>query len=223
MRQRKSKKILIYFLLLITVGSINNISLNSLRFDTIQNINISGLKQNNNQILKKEIKSLNLGNIFSLDENKIKSILEKNTLIENYKIFKKYPSTLDVSVKATNFLAKINKEGKIYLIGSNGKLSKSNFSSENLPFIFGKPEIDEFLEFKKIIDESRVQYNEIKSLYFFQSKRWDIVLKNNILIKLSKNFTKESLNNVLLFIHNNQLISIKTIDARINNQVIIND
>ena len=223
MRQRKSKKILIYFLLLIAVGSINNISLNSLRLDTIQNINILGLKQNNNQIIKKEIKSLNLGNIFSLDENKIKSIIEKNTLIENYKIFKKYPSTLNIKVKETDFLAKINKSGKMYLIGSNGKLSKIDLSDESLPFIFGKPEISEFLKFKKIIDASEIQYNEIKSLYFFQSKRWDIVLKNNTLIKLSKNFTNEALNNALLFLNNNQFKDIKTIDARVKNQIIINE
>ena len=223
MHQRKGKIILIYFLLLITVGSVNNIYLNDFKFDKIKNINISGLKEINNQILKQEIISLNLENIFLLKEKEIRSLIEKNTLIENYKIFKKYPSTLNIKVKETDFLAKINKSGKMYLIGSNGKLSKIDFSDESLPFIFGKPEISEFLKFKKIIDASEIQYNEIKSLYFFQSKRWDIVLKNNTLIKLSKNFTREALNNALLFLNNNQFKDIKTIDARVKNQIIINE
>ena len=43
MQQRKSKKILIYFFLLLVVGSINNINLNSLKFQKINNINITGL------------------------------------------------------------------------------------------------------------------------------------------------------------------------------------
>ena len=40
MQQRKSKKILIYFFLLLVVGSINNINLNGLKFQNINNINI---------------------------------------------------------------------------------------------------------------------------------------------------------------------------------------
>ena len=43
MQQRKSKKILIYFFLLSVVGSINNINLNRLKFQNINNINITGL------------------------------------------------------------------------------------------------------------------------------------------------------------------------------------
>ena len=33
---------------------------------------------------------------------------------------------------------------------------------------------------------------KLKNLYFFPSKRWDIKLKNNILLKLPKNLTKEN-------------------------------
>ena len=40
MHQRKSKKILIYIFLLILVGSVNNISLNNLKFSDISDINI---------------------------------------------------------------------------------------------------------------------------------------------------------------------------------------
>ena len=43
MQQRKSKKILIYFFLLLFVGSINNINLNSLELQNINDIKIVGL------------------------------------------------------------------------------------------------------------------------------------------------------------------------------------
>ena len=70
-------------------------------------------------------------------------------MVENYNILRKYPSSLDIKVKKTKFLAKINKEGKIFLVGSNGKLSKNSNSKKKLPYIFGKPELIEFLELKK--------------------------------------------------------------------------
>ena len=44
MQQRKSKKILIYFFLLLLVGSINNINLNTLELQNINDINIRKAK-----------------------------------------------------------------------------------------------------------------------------------------------------------------------------------
>ena len=167
MHQRKGKKVLIYFFLLILVGSINNINLSNLKFDGIKDINLDGLSDKDNTILLKEIHNLNLNNIFFVSKEDIKNTIEANSLVEKYNIFKVYPNSLNINIKKTKFLARINNNGKIFLIGSNGKLSKNNISTIQLPFIFGNPEIKEFLNFKKIIDESKFSYDEIESLYFF--------------------------------------------------------
>ena len=223
MHQRKSKKILIYVFLLLIVGSINNVSLNNITLKDIDNIKIVGLEEKDNLILLNQIRSLNLSNIFLIDGKKIEKKIVSNNLIENFFIFKRYPSSLDVNIETTKFLARINKNGKKFLVGSNGKLIEDNLSNNQLPFIFGTLDIDEFLKFKKTIDQSKISYQEIKNLYFFSSKRWDIELKNNILIKLSKNNTKASLKLVLQFLHGNEFKDIKMIDARITNQIILND
>jgi len=223
MHQRKGKKILIYFFLLFIVGSINNISLNNLKLKKINYININGLGKNDNAILLQEIKNLNLDNIFLINKNEIINQINANSLVENYNIFKRYPSSIDVNIKKTKFLARINNNGKIFLIGSNGKLTENNFSSNQLPFIFGNPNIYEFLDFKKTIDQSKISYEEIKNLYFFSSQRWDLELKNNIIIKLSKNYTKESLNLALEFLYSDEFRDVTIIDARIKNQIILND
>ena len=223
MHQQKGKKILIYFFLLFIVGSINNISLNNLKLKKINYININGLGKNDNAILLQEIKNLNLDNIFLINKNEIINQINANSLVENYNIFKRYPSSIDVNIKKTKFLARINNNGKIFLIGSNGKLTENNFSSNQLPFIFGNPNIYEFLDFKKTIDQSKISYEEIKNLYFFSSQRWDLELKNNVIIKLSKNYTKESLNLALEFLYSDEFRDVTIIDARIKNQIILND
>ena len=223
MHQRKGKKILIYFFLLFIVGSINNISLNNLKLKKINYININGLGENDNAILLQEIKNLNLDNIFSINKNEIVNQMNSNSLVENYNIFKRYPSSIDININKTKFLARINNNGKIFLVGSNGKLIENNFSSNQLPFIFGNPNIYKFLEFKKTIDQSKISYEEIKNLYFFSSQRWDLELKNNIIIKLSKNYTKESLNFALEFLYSDEFRDATIIDARIKNQIILND
>ena len=223
MHQRKGKKILIYFFLLFIVGSINNISLNNLKLKKINYININGLGENDNAILLQEIKNLNLDNIFSINKNEIVNQMNSNSLVENYNIFKRYPSSIDININKTKFLARINNNGKIFLVGSNGKLIENNFSSNQLPFIFGNPNIYKFLEFKKTIDQSKISYDEIKNLYFFSSQRWDLELKNNIIIKLSENYTKESLKLALEFLYSDEFRDVTIIDARIKDQIILND
>ncbi len=223
MQQRKSKKILIYLFLLFLVGSISNNNLNDLKFRDVKNINIIGLDIAEKAILLKKIKNLNLDNIFLINRNHLINELELNSLVEKYFIFKRYPSSIDINIEKTKFLAKINKNGKIFYLGSNGKLTKNDFSNNQLPFIFGNPNIIEFFSIKKIIDKSKISYAEIKNLYFFPSKRWDLELKNNTVIKLPSEKTNLALRSAVEFLHKNEFKDNKIIDARIKNQIILND
>jgi len=223
MHQQKGKKILFYLFLFIIVGSINNTVLSNIKFESIKKIKVSGLHENENTILSQDIEGLNLKNIFFADGNDISNIISSHSLVEEYEIFKKYPSTLNIKIQKTNFLAKISDNGKMFLVGSNGKLSDVKFSEEKVPFIFGKPEINEFLKFKDIVDESKFSLNEIKNLYFFPSKRWDLELKNNVILKLSSEHAQDSLDQAFEILNDKKFNNIKVVDARIKNQIILND
>ena len=223
MHQRKGKKILIYIFILIFVGSINNSALTKIKFENIKNISISGLSDEENLNLLNNILNLNLKNIFLINKNEISKIINSNNLVEKYEITKKYPHSLDIKITKTIFLAKISNNGKIYLVGSNGKLSDIKFSDKELPYIFGKPEINEFLKLIDIIYQSKFSLNEIENLYFFPSKRWDLELKNKIILRLSKDLTQFSLDEVFEILNDKNFNDIKTVDARIKNQIILND
>ena len=218
MQQRKSKKILIYFFLLLLVGSINNINFNGLNLQKINNINIDGLNIKDKSSLLNKIKDLNYNNIFLISKVDLINEIESNSLVEKYSIFKKYPSSLDIKIEKTNFLGKINKNCKIFYIGSNGKFIKDYFLDNQLPFIFGNPEVIEFFNIKKIIDKSQISFAEIKNLYFFPYKRWDLELIDNTIIKLPNNNTSLALNLAIEFLDGN-----KFIDARIENQIILDE
>tara|TARA_B100001121_G_C18664939_1_gene610825 strand:+ start:307 stop:978 length:672 start_codon:yes stop_codon:yes gene_type:complete len=223
MHQQKGKKILAYFFILLLFGSINNLKLNTFSLYEIKNIKIFGFNDYENKIFIEKINNLNLENIFFLNIKELKNIFNSYNLIETYKIKKKYPSTLHIKIKKTEFLAKISYDNKLFLIGSNGKLIDNVSNTLPLPFVFGKPDLNEFLKLKKIIDQSLFSYKEIESLYFFPSKRWDIKLKENVLIKLSKDDINNSLNYSYEILKDQNFKKIKVIDARILNQIIIND
>ena len=103
MHQRKSKKVLIYFFLLILVSSIGNNSINNIKFKKIENIKIFGLDQKSNQILLNKFKNVSLENIFFINKKEIEKLFSSNSLIERYTIFKEYPSTINIKIEKTNF------------------------------------------------------------------------------------------------------------------------
>ena len=221
MHQRKSKKILIYFFLLILVGSINNISINNLKLEKVKNINIFGLEEDDQKKILNNFNELDLKSIFLINKKNFQYIIESNSLVEEYNVIKKYPYSIDINIKQTNFIARINKNGKFFLIGNNGKLSNNKNLKKQLPYIFGNPEIKEVLELKKIIDQSNIKYSQIESLYYFKSNRWDLKFNNKIIVKLPENIKRETLDKISVFLENIKLDNKKVVDVRVKNQIII--
>ena len=73
------------------------------------------------------------------------------------------------------------------------------------------------------IDKSKFNYKQIDNLYFFPSNRWDIKLKDDILLKLPGNFTVKKLNHLYEFLENNNKKNFVVVDYRIENQIILNE
>ena len=222
MLQQINKKIIFYISLVIILGTFNNKNLKNFHLPKINMIDIEGIEFNNNEFLK--ITNLvKFNNLLSIQKSQIKEILNSNNLIEEYEVFKRYPSSLEIKIKKTNFLAFTNINGKNYLVGSNGKFINTKNYSKNLPFIFGNFEINKFLKFKKIISQTDLDYNDIKNFYYFPSGRWDIEMISGILIKLPITGIKESLNLSIELLNNIEFNNIKILDIRQKNQIVIND
>jgi len=222
MLQQINKKIIFYISLVIILGTFNNKNLKNFDLPKINMVNIEGIEFNDNEYLKM-MNLIKLNNLLSIQKSQIKEILNSNNLIEEYDVFKKYPSSLEIKIEKTNFLASTTINGKNYLVGSNGKFINTKDNSQNLPFIFGNFEIRKFLEFKNIILQTDLKYNNIKNFYYFPSGRWDIEMISGVLIKLPITAIKESLNLSIDLLDELEFSNIKILDIRQKNQIIIND
>ncbi len=222
MLQQINKKIIFYISLVIILGTFNNENLKNFDLPKINMVNIEGIEFNDNEYLK-IMNLIKLNNLLSIQKSKIKEILNSNNLIEEYEVFKKYPSSLEIKIEKTNFLASTNINGKNYLVGSNGKFINTKDYSQNLPFIFGNFETEKFLEFKNIILQTDFKYNNIKNFYYFPSGRWDIEMISGVLIKLPITGIKESLNLSIDLLEDKEFSNIKILDIRQKNQIVIND
>ncbi len=219
----KDKKIIIYIFLFVFLGSINNKHfLNSKLFE-VKSLKIYGLEQNENANLLRQIENIKNQNIFFLPKKRLIETLNSNNLIESFLISKKYPSDLNIVVKKTSFLANTIIQGENFLIGSNKKLIKSEYIHPNLPIIFGNPPVKEFFMIKKNIFKSSFNLKDIRKLYFFSSKRWDLELVNGTLIKLPATNSVEALNNYFDIKGLSQFDNVKIFDMRIKKQIIINE
>ena len=222
MQLRLNKKILLYIFLIIFLSTLNNKFFSKIKFKTIDKITIKGLDGEESRDLLNNLELLNLKNIFFLNKYKLIKKLEANELIDNYTVFKKYPSSLEIRINKTKFLANVFKDGKSFLLGSNGKLIQTVDKNNNLPNIFGYYNEDSFFNLLKYIKKSNFELFEIKNLYFFKSGRWDIETNDNMIIKLPKKNLLASLNLALDIINHNKLKKIKILDLRQEKQVIIN-
>ena len=216
-----NKKIYIYIILFIFLGTFNNKNFAKLSLPKISEINISGLNSENNLKLIESLNFLKLKNLLILNDNEIKRIIETNNFVEKYFVFKKYPSSLEIKIIETKILAKVKINDKLLFLGSNGKLIKNKTNINKIPFIFGNFSNKEFFEFKSIIDKSDFDFKNIKNLFFFPSGRWDIETKSGIIIKLPKDNLKNSLNLSFKILKDDKFKMINQIDLRQNQQIII--
>ena len=192
-------------------------------FPKISKIEINGLNSDDRKKIENIIYDSKFENIFHLDKEYLKKKINSINIIEQFEIFKNYPSTLKIFIEKTKILAQTKRNGFDYLIGSNGKLIKNKDFISELPFIFGDLDISEFLKLKKKIDSSLFEFSEISNLYLYKSNRWDIETREGNLIKLPKNNIKEILN-LYVRMYNEKKINEKTIvDFRQKNQIILNE
>ena len=223
MHQRISKKIVVYLFLFLTLVTLNNINLSDFNFLKIITLNLTGLNNFEKNKFEEDLNFLKKEDLIFLDKDKISKKIFANKIVEDFSVFKNYPSELEIFIKKTKFLAITKKNNQDYYIGSNGNLIYTKNSLERLPFIFGNVEPDDFLKLKTHINNSEFNFDQIKNLYFFKSKRWDIETKDDLIIKLPLDQIEISLNNLSKIIISEEFKNKKIIDLRQKNQVILND
>ena len=217
----KKNKILTYLVLLIILSTTSGKFVenqDSYSF-TINKIDIEGLSNANNSKIYNELNNLFYKNILLIGKEELQRVIGKYNIIQEYDIKKIYPSTINISIKPTQFVARLSSNDQ--LVGINGKLIEDKENNDILPYIFGEFNSQDFLNFKKNIAQSKFTFEKFKTLYFFPSNRWDILTNDDILIKLSHDNLSESLNLAYKIISSNDFKNKNLIDLRMDNHLII--
>ena len=219
----RKNRYLFYLLILLLLSNINNLNLKffTSTFFQIKYINIEGLNNNYEKILKNQFKNILNQNIFFLNKRNVENILLSKNYIHKFSVTKKYPSEIYIFAEHTKLVGKTILNGQKYYLGLNGKFVNDEIIYNlNLPNIFGTFKPDRFIVLYKSLEENGFGNDQITDFYYFENNRWDIKTQKGIIIKLpNKNF-HEAIKVVKKMMENNNFEK-KIIDLRVANQVII--
>ena len=191
------------------------------------NLNIQKIKIENNSVIdsdkiKKKLSFLYEENLFFLNINDIKENLNDETFIESFSIKKIYPNKIKLIIVEKKPIAILHNKKKKFYISDKGDLIKFiNLQIYNdLPTVFGDGK--NFYSLFQELQNIRFPLEMIKSFYFFESGRWDLIMYDDKIIKLPINNYIFSLNNFMELKSNSKFNNYKIFDYRIKDQLILN-
>ena len=212
--------LIILFVLLTTYTPKFNFIINSKLY--IQKIKIENNSITESDKIKKKLSFLYKENLFFLNIQDIEKNLKNETFIESFSVKKIYPNTLKLIIVEKTPIAILHSKKKKFYISDKGDLINFiNIETYNdLPTVFGNGE--NFYSLYQDLQNIEFPLEMIKSFYFFESGRWDLVMHDDKVIKLPIKNYLPSLKNFMLLKANSNFNNYKIFDYRIKDQLILN-
>ena len=176
----KKKKIYFYIFFLILLSTPLNLKYNSFFKEIFKIKNITIIP---NELVFEEVYNLLNQNIFKLDNSNLKNLLNKYTYLKSIEIKKIYPDTLEVFITKSSPIAIIDNQIRFTYLGDNGKIFKDSKEYNSIPILKGEIDIAEANVVLNLLNESLYKIKDIKEIIFFPSKRINIILKDNKILK----------------------------------------
>tara|TARA_Y100000590_G_scaffold453747_1_gene599361 strand:+ start:6721 stop:7413 length:693 start_codon:yes stop_codon:yes gene_type:complete len=226
MRQSINRKRIYFYLLIFlfisttfnytSISKLNDLSL-------IKEIDIRGLNDKEENNIRDKLKIFKNNNIFFIKKKEIENILSIFNFLDNIYIKKVLPSKLIILAKKTKFLGIAIIDGKKFYIGSNGKFTPITqvTKEENLPIVFGKFPVDEFIKLQSILIKKEIKLKKIKKYFYHPSKRWDLEDYKGLVLMLPYHNVENSLKTYKYLFDNTLISSVKIVDLRIPGNVVL--
>ena len=222
----KKIRILFYFFFIFFLSTINFFKIETNKTQSIflvNNIEILGTKKINKNELLQNLKLFYDQNILLIRKNDIQKIIEKYELIKEFNIKKVYPDKLKIEIYESEIVGFVIKNKKKYFLTDHKKLLLTddfNLITGTLPFIYGQNTEKYFSTFYNILNKKNFNLKLIKNYYFFESQRWDIELKNGLIVKFPIYELEKAIEISQELIKNKNFNTLSVIDLRIKGKVI---
>ena len=217
----KLVSLLFFFITFSTYSPNNSLENKSILFP-IKKIKIANYKVVNPENLTFKLNYLLGSSLLFIKKESLKSALKSNNFILGFNVKKIYPDTIKISITEKIPVAiYIDKKRRFFLLSNGDLITYRDIKIyENLPLLYGNNK--GFEELFHNLTKLNFPLKTIKAFHYFGIGRWDIIFKNQKIIKLPKKDYLESLKNYLYLKDKKNFEKYKIFDYRINNQLILN-
>ena len=191
------------------------------------NLNIKKIKIENNSIvetsdIKDRLDFLYQENLFFLNIQEIENNLKNESFIDSFSVKKIYPNKIKLIIVEKTPIAILQYKKNKFFISDKGNLI--NFKNikfySDLPIVFGNGK--NFYNLYSNLKNVSFPIKKIKSFYYFESGRWDLIMHDDKIVKLPIKNYLFSLQNFMKSQSNSDFNNYKVFDYRIKDQLILN-
>ena len=189
-------------------------------------VNINGLNNINEDEILNLIKPYKDSSIFLIPIKKIANKISQNNWVKSINIQSNYKDTIEINIDESKPIG-IYTTGIQNILFSDDLKILENIANNEKKFsalikFEGKNSLHESIKLIDSFPDDFIQY--VDKAFLINQRRWDLELKNSILLKLPENNIKEALENykkIYINFSNEELIEIESIDLRMKKKIIL--
>ena len=189
-------------------------------------VNINGLNNINEDEILNLIKPYKGSSIFLIPINKIAKKISQNNWVKSINIQSNYKDTIEINIDESKPIGIYTTGIQNILFSDDLKILENIANNEKrfsaLIKFEGKNSLHESIKLIDSFPDDFIQY--VDKAFLINQRRWDLELKNSILLKLPENNIKEALENykkIYINFSNEELIEIESIDLRMKKKIIL--
>ena len=189
-------------------------------------VNINGLNNINEDEILNLIKPYKDSSIFLIPIKKIAKKISQNNWVKSINIQSNYKDTIEINIDESKPIGIYTTGIQNILFSDDLKILENIANNEKrfsaLIKFEGKNSMHESIKLIDSFPDDFQQY--VDKAFLINQRRWDLELKNSILLKLPENNIKEALENykkIYINFSNEELIEIESIDLRMKKKIIL--
>ena len=196
---------------------------------TLKSYNIDGLNNIKEAEVIKIIKPYINTSIFLLPLKQISNLIHENNWVETVQLKIDYKNKIFIEITEFIPIGIYFFNNNKYYFNSKGKIidysNSEYYNDEKLIIFVGESSTVNAYSLLKILNKFKKNFHkEIIQAAFIENRRWNLLLEENILLKLSETNIKQSIENYFKLINNlshNNLINVRVIDLRDTQKAVI--
>jgi cell division septal protein FtsQ len=189
-------------------------------------VNINGLNNINEDEILNLIKPYKDSSIFLIPIKKIAKKISQNNWVKSINIQSNYKDTIEINIDESKPIGIYTTGIQNILFSDDLKILENIANNEKrfsaLIKFEGKNSLHESIKLIDSFPDDFIQY--VDKAFLINQRRWDLELKNSILLKVPENNIKEALENykkIYINFSNEELIEIESIDLRMKKKIIL--